>query len=65
MQQIPPTVRRPLSTLPEAALLARVSQDTMRRMIKAGRLRAVRVGAQWRIPADEIDRLLGEGTNGR
>lgn len=49
-----------VSTVRAAALLG-ISIDTVRRMIKDGRLRAVKWGdasqARWRIPADEITRL--------
>jgi excisionase family DNA binding protein len=31
---------------------------TIRRWIKAGRLRAVRIGGLWYIPAEEVDALL-------
>jgi excisionase family DNA binding protein len=34
------------------------SELTIRRWIKAGRLKAVRIGGVWHIPADELDALL-------
>ena len=34
------------------------SELTIRRWIKAGRLRAVRIGGAWYVPADEVDSLL-------
>ena len=34
------------------------SELTIRRWIKAGRLRAVRIGGAWYVPADEVHALL-------
>jgi excisionase family DNA binding protein len=34
------------------------SELTIRRWIKAGRLKAVRIGGTWYVPADELDALL-------
>jgi excisionase family DNA binding protein len=34
------------------------SELTIRRWIKAGRLKAVRIGGAWYVPADELDALL-------
>jgi excisionase family DNA binding protein len=34
------------------------SELTIRRWIKAGRLKAVRIGGSWYIPAEEMDALL-------
>lgn len=34
------------------------SELTIRRWIKAGRLKAVRFGGTWYVPADELDALL-------
>ena len=46
----------------EAAHALRVHRQTLVRLIVAGRLRAVRLGREWRIHRSEIDRfLLGDG----
>lgn len=48
-------------TVREVAERVRVDPVTVRRWIKAGRLKAVRPGgtkAGWRIPAEELGRLL-------
>jgi excisionase family DNA binding protein len=37
-----------------------VDRSTIYRMAEAGRLPALRVGKQWRFPADEIERWLGD-----
>jgi len=44
--------------------LIRVDRSTIYRMAESGRLPAIKVGRQWRFPADAIDELLG-GTNRR
>ena len=44
----------------EVADLLRVSSMTVYRLIKAGDLRAVRVGKAYRIREDDIDRYLAE-----
>ena len=56
-----PTARpRFVGTATVAALLG-VALDTVRRMIRDGRLRAVKWGsspqAKWRVPVEELDRL--------
>jgi excisionase family DNA binding protein len=43
-----------LLTVDEAAQQLRVSPDTIRRFLRDKRLRGVRVGGQWRVPAEAI-----------
>ena len=38
-----------------------VTRVTLYNYIKAGKVKAVKVGAQWRIPQDEYNRLLEQG----
>lgn len=38
------------------------SEKTVRRRILAGRIRASKVGNRWRIPAEEVDRVLRDAT---
>jgi excisionase family DNA binding protein len=45
-------------TILEAAKLLKVSDDTIRRLIKTGELDAVKVGNQWRIKKSSVDNLL-------
>ena len=45
-------------TILEAAKMLKVSDDTIRRMIKVGQLDAVKVRGQWRIKKASIDKLL-------
>lgn len=41
-----------LMTVVEAARVLRLHPDTVRRLLREGRLRGVRVGRSWRVPAD-------------
>jgi len=45
-------------TVREVAELLKVSQATIRRLIKAGKLEAYRVGKQLRIPAEAVRGIL-------
>ena len=45
---------QPLVTVEEAAQQLRVSPDSIRRFLRDKKLRGVRVGGQWRIPADAL-----------
>ena len=50
-----------LLTVPEVATQLRVTPKTVRRWLRAGTLRGVRLGGKkvgWRIPQDEINRLV-------
>ena len=48
-------------TVAEVADIMRVSTMTVYRLIKAGDLRAVRVGKSYRLAEDEVDRYLAQG----
>lgn len=48
-------------TVAEVADIMRVSTMTVYRLIKAGDLRAVRVGKSYRLPEDDVDRYLAQG----
>lgn len=47
-------------TIEEVARLLKVSKDTIYREIQAGKLRAVKIGNQWRIHHSEIQRYTGK-----
>jgi excisionase family DNA binding protein len=47
-------------SIEEAAQLLKVNPMTIRRMIKRNELQATQVGRQYRIPASEVNRLLGK-----
>lgn len=49
-------------TVQDVAELLKLSRRTVYRMIAAGRLRATRVGKEWRIPEDALAALLGEAS---
>jgi excisionase family DNA binding protein len=48
-------------TVAEVAGMLRVSSMTVYRLIKAGDIRALRVGKSYRVPEEEIDRYLAAG----
>lgn len=51
------TKARPQAVGPrKAAELMDVSEDTIRRLIKSGRLKARRIGRQWRILVKDLER---------
>ena len=50
----------PLLTVGEVASLMRVSNMTVYRLIKSGQLAAIRVGKNYRIRRNDIDRYLTE-----
>jgi excisionase family DNA binding protein len=49
-----------LLTFAQAGALMSVSRDTVRRLVRAGKLRAVYPSARPRIPTSEIDRYIRE-----
>ena len=44
-------------TIPEVANMFKVSEMSIRRMIDRKQLNAIKVGGQWRITQEEVDRL--------
>jgi excisionase family DNA binding protein len=50
--------------VPSAAEMLSVSQKTIRRMLRDGRLRAVRVGRRVVVTLESLRRLVGEGGTG-
>lgn len=50
-----------LLTASETARMLRVTRQTVARMIADGRIRASRVGGQWRISKEWLERYLKEG----
>ena len=53
--------RPELLTIDETAEFLRVSDKTVRRMIDDGRLEAVAIGRQWRIPRETLAELIRPG----
>ena len=59
MIELPQNPERPrFLTVAEVASQLRVSTMTVYRLIKAGRLGAVRVGKSYRVREDDVDRYL-------
>jgi excisionase family DNA binding protein len=57
------TVEQPeLLTLGELAVYLRVSRTTAYQLVTTGKVPAVKVGGQWRIPRAELDRQLSGTT---
>ncbi len=50
-----------LYTLEEVEKVLRVSRRTIYRYIKSGKLKAIKVRGQWRVPAEEFERIKREG----
>ena len=54
-----------LITVREAANFLRISARTVYRLIESGQIGAVRIGKQWRIPANDLPGVsIVEGPNG-
>ncbi len=54
-----------LITVREAASFLRISARTVYRLIESGQIGAVRIGKQWRIPANDLPGVtIVEGPNG-
>jgi excisionase family DNA binding protein len=49
-----------LLTVAEVSALLRVSKMTIYRMVHAGEMTHVRVGRSFRIPAEAVERILGQ-----
>ena len=61
MQQLAqPDPTSPYLSIREAAAYVRVSPDTVRRLIRTGKLPARRVGGQWRIRRSDLDGASSE-----
>lgn len=61
---VKPTVIQPALDITECAELFRCSRQTIRRMIRDGRLPAARLGVRWRIRREDADAVLAP-KNGR
>ncbi len=49
-------------TLEQVAEKLQVSVQTVRRLIKEGKLKAIRVGIQMRVTQEELDRFLSQSS---
>lgn len=57
-----PEQEKVLYSITEVCKLLNVSDDTIRRMIKAGQLDGVKVRGQWRIRKESVDQYLGRSS---
>lgn len=46
----------------ELAEVLRIDERAITRYIRAGKIKAVKVGNYWRIPAEEYNRIIKNGT---
>jgi len=49
-------------SIDQLARVLDVSYATVRRLVRSGHIRAIRIGRLWRIPDEEVQRLRDEGT---
>lgn len=59
-QPKPPPPASPYLCVSEVAAFLRVHPSTIYRFIKGGQLRALRVGGDWRINKEQLDRWLNQ-----
>ena len=50
-------------TTNEAVEILKVSQRTLYNYIKAGQIKATKIGRNWRIPENELKRFINQGTD--
>lgn len=60
MKKLPNPRPEPLLTIPEVALLLKVSEKTVRRWITDKELPAARLGGQWRIRPRDLELFVRE-----
>jgi len=63
MEHAPGPLKQLAVSIGEAAKMLSVSHFTVRRLIKAGKIHSVRLGARRLIPIAELERILKEGTS--
>jgi excisionase family DNA binding protein len=49
-------------TIQQVAEYLQISDSTVRRMLKDGRLRGTNLGAVWRIPRESVEELIRRGS---
>ena len=50
-----------LLTISEVAIIIQVGAETVRRHLRSGKLRGVKVGGQWRVRESELSKFVGNG----
>jgi len=48
-------------TLQEIAEILKISEITIYRYIKKGKIKAIKIGKKWRIKSEELERILKDG----
>ena len=54
---------RPLLTVHEVADMLKLKESTIRRLIGARKLRAIKFGREWRVTARDLEMFLDENAN--
>lgn len=52
-----------LLTITEATKMLKLNRTTLYTLIKKGEIPAIRLGSQWRIPKEELEKLIGNSTS--
>lgn len=56
-------LNRPLLTVHDAAAMLQVQEATVRSWIRDKRIRAIKLGKEWRIAPQDLETFLNENTN--
>ncbi|MDF1794251.1 MAG: helix-turn-helix domain-containing protein [Thalassobaculaceae bacterium] len=56
-------LNRPLLTVHDAATMLQVQEATVRSWIRDKRIRAIKLGKEWRIAPQDLEAFLNENTN--
>jgi len=56
-------IRMELLTITEATKMLKLNRTTLYTLIKKGEIPAIRLGSQWRIPKEELEKLIGNSTS--
>jgi excisionase family DNA binding protein len=51
-------IQRQMYSVKEIAIMLGLSERTIFRLMKAGKIQAVRIGGQWRIPRSEVEKYI-------
>lgn len=56
-------LNRPLLTVHDTATMLQVQEATVRSWIRDKRIRAIKLGKEWRIVPDDLEAFLNDNTN--
>lgn len=54
-----------LYTLQDVARILRISEATVRRMCKKGRITYIKIGIRYRFSKNDLDKIINGGNNGK